>query len=367
METRIHVGARTVWVVIANVVLALVVLHLLRRSATVLSWVAVALLLAMALDPLVGWLARRRVPRGVAVLGIVVAALGLIGLFLATLLPPLVDQGEKLVAAAPALVDRVSDHDLFLWADRELGLLQKLKAELRAHAATAALPLLDAVRGVLTGLAGLVTILVLTTFMLIFGPPLVDRGLEWIHPAERERYRTLVHRIRSRVGAYVAGALVIASIGGLFSAVTLLLVGVPYVVPLGLVTALLGLVPFLGVVVAALLMVVTALAAVGVKAGVIVGVAFVVYQQVENHLLQPLVQRRTIDMNPLLIAGAMLVGTAAAGIWGALFALPAAGVLQVVLQDLLAARRRSWAPAPAEPPPRPLAPGGGDLLAGARH
>jgi putative heme transporter len=342
MTTRVKVSGKTVWFIVLNVVAALAVVSLLRRATVVLSWAAVALLLALALTPLVGWLERRRVPRAVGAIGLLLAALSLFGLLVASLLPPLVEQGRSFVEAAPELLAKVRRSDTFRWADEQFRIVERVQGELKRHGGGAALPVLGALAGLLEGAAGLVTIFVLTAFMLIFGRDLERSLLAWIPPGRREHVAALADRIRSRVGGYVAGSLLIAGIGGVVTAVTLLLVGVPYVFPLGLMTAFLGLLPFIGVIVAAALMIVTTLATVGAKAALIVAAAFLVYQQVENHLLQPLIQRKTIDMNPLIIAGAMLIGTAAMGILGAVFALPVAGALKVLLEDRLAERQRRW-------------------------
>jgi predicted PurR-regulated permease PerM len=149
-------------------------------------------------------------------------------------------------------------------------------------------------------------------------------------------------RIHRCVGRYVAGSVLISLIGGGVTMVTLFLLGVPYFLPLGLMMAVLGLIPFIGAFIGGVLIVGTTFASAGPHAGLIALVVFLAYQQVENHLLQPFIQRRTLRMNPLLIALAMLAGTAFAGILGALLALPVAGAVQILAQDMLARRQERW-------------------------
>jgi putative heme transporter len=103
-----------------------------------------------------------------------------------------------------------------------------------------------------------------------------------------------------------------------------------------------GVVPFLGAALGGILIVTTTFLSAGTRAGFIALAAFLIYQQMENHLLQPLVQRRTIQMNPLAIALVMLVGTATAGVLGALLSLPLAAATQILLEDL---RHRRQEPA----------------------
>jgi predicted PurR-regulated permease PerM len=124
-------------------------------------------------------------------------------------------------------------------------------------------------------------------------------------------------------------------LGGAAVTLALLVLGVPYFLPLGVITTILGLIPFIGPVLAGVITTGIALATAGITPGIIMGIIFVVYQQVENHILQPLVQRRTIQMNPLLIVITMLLGTSLAGLVGAILALPVAGAIQVLIRGLL--------------------------------
>jgi putative heme transporter len=181
-----------------------------------------------------------------------------------------------------------------------------------------------------------VTIVALTVFMLLFGGA--------------PRYSEVALRIRRTAGGYVTGALFIALVGGVVTGVTTALLGVPYFLPLGFVMAIVGVVPFIGSVVGGTLVVSATFLASGIKAGFIALAVFLVYQQVENHVLQPLVQRKTIRMSPLVIAVVMLVGTALWGVVGALLSLPIAGTIQVILEERLARRQASWS-SPGRPLP----------------
>jgi predicted PurR-regulated permease PerM len=118
----------------------------------------------------------------------------------------------------------------------------------------------------------------------------------------------------------------------------LLGVGVPYAVALGLIVAILDLVPLAGATIAAIL--VTTVAFLDTTtSGVIVLVFFVIYQQLENHVLQPIVYGRTVQLSPLAVLIAVLIGAELAGVIGALAAIPVAGTIQVLLRDWLEHRR----------------------------
>jgi predicted PurR-regulated permease PerM len=164
---------------------------------------------------------------------------------------------------------------------------------------------------------------------------------------QQPRWRAVGHDIYRTVGGYVNGNLLISLIAGVSSGVVLFIVGVPYAVALGLVVALLDLIPLAGATIAAIVVVLVAVAANGVTAGIIVGVFFVVYQQVENHILQPIVYGRTVQLSPLAVLIAVLVGAEVAGVLGALGAIPVAGAIQVLLVDWQRHRRSGAIETPA--------------------
>jgi predicted PurR-regulated permease PerM len=331
-----------VWTVGLNVLGLLALLTMLRSAIGVLSWALVALFLALAAAPLVAWLERKGLRRGLAVALVFLSGLGLLAALVTTFVPMMVAQGRALVEAAPGFIERLRHQGWVEHLDARFDVIDRISAELRQKLPGAAMPVLGMVTSLLRKLVALITVLVLAAFFLAFGKELFDKALEWVPPARRLHMRQLAVRMHRTVGGYVAGAFLISLIGGVVTTVTLLLLGVPYFLPLGLAMAVLGLIPFIGAFLGGALVVGTTFASAGTRAGLIALVVFFVYQQVENNLLQPIIQRRTLRMNPLLIALAMLVGTAFAGILGALLALPVAGAIQVLAQDRLARRQERW-------------------------
>jgi predicted PurR-regulated permease PerM len=154
----------------------------------------------------------------------------------------------------------------------------------------------------------------------------------------QERWRKVGHDIYRTVGGYVTGNLLISLIAGASSTVVLLLMGVPYSVALGLVVAILDLIPLAGATIA-LLVVGTVAFLHSIVAGIVVVAFFIVYQQVENHFLQPVIYGRTVQLSPLAVLIAVLIGAELAGILGALASIPVAGSIQVLILDYLKHRR----------------------------
>jgi putative heme transporter len=343
--SRSQVSARTVWTVGLHVLLMAALVLILRGARGVIQWVLIALFLSLALDPAVRFLQARRLSRAVAVAITMAALLAVVGLLAATLIPMLIEQGRSLVEAAPRLLERLRASETIAALDQRLDLIGPAQRELSGRLGSAAGPVVHAVGSLLRTAAAAITIVVLTSFMLLFGGSLFRSLLDWLRPEQRRWAEDLSRRIHQAVGGYVSGTLLVALIGGLFTTTLLLLLGVPYFLPLGLAMALLGVVPFLGAALGGALVVATTFLSSGTRTGIIALVLFVLYQQVENHLLQPLVQRHTIRMNPLAIALVMLIGTAVAGVLGALLSLPLAAAGHLLLQDVVG-RRSSTAPAP---------------------
>jgi len=339
---RSQVTPRTVWTVAANVMALVALLWLLTQAWTILSWMLVALFLALAAHPVVRWLERQGAHRSMAVAAVFLLGLGLVTALVMTLVPMLIEQGRALVQAVPAYIEQFQNQPWVERLDERYDLIDRISTELRERIPVTPGPVLGVVTNILQQVAGMVTIAVLTLFFLLFGKELFDKALLWVEPSRRENWKKLAHRMHSAVGRYLVGTLLVSFIGGAVTTVTLLLLGVPYFLPLGLAMAMLGLVPFVGAALGAVLVVGTTFASAGLKAGIISLGVFLAYQQVEGHLLQPLIQRQTLKMNPLLIALVMLLGTSLAGILGALLALPVAGAIQVLLQDRLRKLNEEW-------------------------
>ncbi len=336
------IRSRAVWVVFGNTLLFAAMLAVLWMVREVIGWTLVALLIALALYPPVDRLRARRVPRPLAVLLVCLAALGVLATLLGTVVPLLIQQVRDLVERAPTILARFKDAPLIRWAEQSFGLVGQMDAALHEELSSVAAPAIAVATSVVHGVFGTISVIVLTVFMLIFGEDLFARALEWVEPSRRDQVLSLAHRMRRVVGAYVAGTFLVALVGGIVMGVTMVALGVPYFLPLGLVMVVLGLIPFLGSTIGAVLVIGVTFATQGGKAGLVIAGIYIVYQQIENHLLQPLIQKRTIHMNPLLIALVLLGGTAFAGVLGALLALPLAGAIQVFLADALERRKDRW-------------------------
>lgn len=342
---------RTILRVLLLVVATGIALEVVWLARHVLAWVVIALFLALALDPLVGWIERRgRVSRGSAIaLAYLLVALAIVVVG-ATFVPKLVSEVNGFVQALPGYVhDLTHGRGRLGFLERKYHVVEKVRQQVQAGGARRILGLsgaaISVTRGVIEIVAATVTIVFLTFFMLLEGRTWVERVYSLLPEASRPRWRRVGDDVYRTVGGYVTGNILISLIAGASITVVLLVMGVPYAVALGLLVAFLDLIPLAGATIAGILVAIVAFLH-SIPAGIVAVAFFVVYQQLENHFLQPVIYGRTVQLSPLAVLLSVLVGAALAGIVGALAAIPVAGTIQVVVRDQLAARR-----GPAPPPP----------------
>lgn len=329
-----RVRAADVWVVLVQVLAMALLVLAAWKLRTVLAWIVLGLFVALAFEPPVRALVKRGWKRGLAVAAVFVVALGLLAALIALFVPMLRAQGSDLIERGPELFARIQELPPLRWADEQFQLFDRLRDGAGDQAANVAEPALAIAGGVVHAVVGAITVLALAIFFLLFGEGVFDAALRWLSFESRARAKELSQRMSKVVSGYVAGTALVASIGGVVMGTTLAIQGVPYFAPLGLLMIVLGIVPILGTTIAAVVIVGVTFATSGSTAALVTLAVYLVYQQVENHLLQPLVQTRTLKMDPLVVLLALLVGTGLFGVIGSLLALPVAGALQVLLADV---------------------------------
>jgi predicted PurR-regulated permease PerM len=351
-ERLVRFRVRTILSILGLIIAVWAVLRIISIARHVIVWVLIALFLALAINPLVEWLQRRGVrSRGLASGSAFVIVLLFLVLIGALFIPTLVRNVNNLVDAVPGYVDDITKGKGRLgFLETKYHVVEKVRQQVENGGARRLLGFsgtaVAITKGVVNIVVGIVTVTFLTFFMLLEGPQWIDRLFGLLPPASQPRWRKVGHDIYRTVGGYVTGNLLISLIAGTLTTIVLLATGVPFAVALGLVVAVLDLIPLAGATIAAILIGTVAFLH-SIVAGIIVVTFFILYQQVENHLLQPLVYGRTVQLSPLVVLIAVLVGAEIAGILGALGAIPAAGAIQVLLVDYLRARRERAIETPA--------------------
>jgi predicted PurR-regulated permease PerM len=342
-ERLVYFRPRAVLVVIGILVASFVVLQILWISRHILAWIFIALFLSLALNPAVDRLERRVKRRGLATGIVFILALVAIALIGWLFIPILVDQINNFAHKVPDYLDDLTKGRGRLgFLQEKYHLVDKARNALDEGGAKKLFGLsgtaLAVAKGVVTAVVAALTIAFLTFFMLLEGPKWVARFLSLLNPAPRARWETVGRDIYRTVGGYVTGNLAISFIAGTLTAIVLSIMGVPFAIALGLIVAILDLIPLAGATIAAII--VGAVAFIhSIPAGIVVVAFFIVYQQLENHVLQPIVYGRTVQLSPLVVLISVLIGAELAGVLGALGAIPVAGTLQVLFLDWLRHRR----------------------------
>ncbi|GAA2374562.1 AI-2E family transporter [Catellatospora methionotrophica] len=302
----------------------------------VLALVLVALFVAVSLDPAVRWLVRHRVRRPVAVGMILLVALAALAGLVIGVGPPLVRQAGQLVADLPGYIGGLDERSPFF---RELSLRYGLDDRLNELAAAmpqwVATNLLGMFQTFMEGLVTTVTVVVLALYFLADMPRLRRRAQLMAPDRHRERVRRIVDTAVDKVGSYMIGNAIVSLIAGVVAYIGLLIFDVPFALPLALIVAVTDLIPLVGATLGMAICGVVAAIAVGLwPAAIAIVVWLLVYQQIENYWIVPLVMRRSMDMPSLSVLLAGLVGVAVLGLVGALMAIPIAATIKAVIAEL---------------------------------
>jgi predicted PurR-regulated permease PerM len=352
--------------VVLTCFIALYLIYLLRKP---LSWIVIGGFIAIALSAPVTILERRVRRRGLAVLTVYLGLVAVPVLIGAILVPPLVKETNNLVDNAPQYAQDIQD---FVHKNRSLrkleqdydlaGQLQSQAEKLPSKLGGAAGVLSDIGLGLVNSLFALITILILSVFMISSGGRWIDAAIRSRPPPHQEMLRRTARDVSGAVGGYVAGALGQAIVAGLTSFVVLTILGVPYASALALIIALLDLIPLVGATVGAVLVGIVTLFNDFPTDTIVWIVWSVIYQQIENSVIQPRIQARTVNVQPIVVLVAVLFGSTLFGILGALLAIPAAATIQICVREYLGYRRLVRMDAieagrePPDPPPTVIPP-----------
>jgi predicted PurR-regulated permease PerM len=338
------------------VAISLYILYLLRKP---IGWLLIAAFLAVALSPPVNVLARR-MRRGFAITIVYLGMLAVPLLLIALIVPPMVTEANKFADNVPQYSRDVTkfvkenkrlrelnqDYDITTQLEKEAG---KLPGRLGGAAGT----LRDVGFGIVNSAFALITILVLTAFLLGSGPSWINAIIAMRPPHQRDRLRRSLDRMGEAVAGYVAGAITIAVIAGVLTYIVLTILGVPFRGPLAVIAGLFSLIPLVGATVAAVLIGLVTVFNNFPTTTIIWAIWAIGYQQLENHLIQPQIQKRTVNVHPLITIVAVLFGATLLGIVGALVAIPVAASIQILLREYVDLRTLSIKTSPPEPPAEP--------------
>jgi predicted PurR-regulated permease PerM len=337
--------ARKTLIVIGLVLATLIGLAFVWAIRHVLSWIVVAAFFAVALDPLVARVQRRLIRRrATATLVVFLAAFLVLCALGALIVVPLLNDLTRFAQRAPELLSEAKAGrgplGQLLQRFHVLQYVESHAGQIESYASRLGPPAIGVIRHAAQGVAGALAVLVLAYLMVVAAPRINERVLSMAGDAHAERLRRIGRAASRTVTGYLSGNVLISVIIGAGTFVILIVTGVPFASVIALVVAIADLIPLVGASLGGLVAVAAGLVH-SLTTGVIVLVFYVVYQQLEVHLLHPLILTRTVRLSPLTVLVSLLIGTELFGLLGTLLAIPAAGLVEVLLREYVPALRRA--------------------------
>jgi predicted PurR-regulated permease PerM len=346
IEHRDGPTARAVVRVVLILVACALALYVVYRLRTPISYVLIAGFIAVAASGPVNWLSKR-VKRGFAItivyVGIILAPL-LIGLIL---IPPLVTAGVDLINDLPGYVqdleETFSENETLAQLNDDYDLTAKLEdaaSSLAGDLGGTAGTLADIGGGLVSSLFAVVTILVLSMFLVSRGGTWIDALVDKRPAREAEVIKRALDHMAYAVGGYIGGAILQATVAGVAAFIVLSILGIPSPLALAVVVAIFDVIPLVGATLGAVIVGIVILFAGDMPGDLIAWAIFsIAYQQFENYVVQPRIQSRAVDLDPFVVVIAALFGGTLLGVIGALVAIPVAAAIQIGIREYLAYRR----------------------------
>lgn len=343
-KVELTVSNRTVVRVVLVTIAVFVALAMLRDLGHPLTLIFVSFYLALALNPAVNWVSRKlKIKRRAHASAIAyLAVITLLTALLIMLVPSLVRQTADFIETAPDTFRNLQDSQGFVGdLVRRFELREQINdfaASWSQHLDTG--PIISMANRVVANLFSIVTVLVLTFMMLIEGPKWLEFIWKQYPKSKRGHAKELAGHMYGVVTSYVNGQVLVAAIGATFATVALFILTTIFDVTsvnpiaMGSIVFLINLIPYIGVFISTAVVTLFSLFA-SVPLAIAVLIFFVIYQQIENVSIQPYVQSRGLEMTPMLVFIAAILGVSFGGLLGALVAIPAAGCVRILVEDYL--------------------------------
>ncbi len=342
-EIEVTISNRTVIRVLFLVLSAVLFLAVLRQAQSALVLVFTAFFLALALNAPVQAIAKRlpgrmNGKRAIATALSYLMVILILGAFIASIVPPLIKQTESFIGTAPQLVEdaRDTDNELgrFIQRYNLEGQIDSFSGQLEDRLQNAGGTVLSSASRIGSSLFSIITVLALTFMMLIEGPRIIAFARELLPYARRKDADRLAPAMYGVVKGYVNGQVALAAIAAALIAPALFILNISYPIAMIVVVFIAGLIPMVGHFIGAAIITLVALAT-SPFAALSILAYYILYQQIENYIIQPRIQANTTNMSPLLVFTSVVIGVSYGGLFGGLFAIPVAGCIRIFLLDYL--------------------------------
>lgn len=317
MPKKIDVSHRTI-IFITVFILGIWLIYLIRDLLLLLF---VAVILTSALSPFVGLMTRLKLPKALGIAITYIIIISAVISLIAIVIPPLLEETRRLFLILPPHLDNLFE---IIAIDRSV--LDVQLANISRNAFSITLSIFD---NILT----IIFLLVLTFYLILERENLESRSAA-LFVGREERMKRLIVKIEEKLGGWFRGQLFLSLIIGVLTYIGLVILGIPYALPLAVVAGVLEVVPVIGPIISAIPAILIALTISPILSLGVVAM-YVIIQQLENHLIVPQVMKRAVGLNPLVVILAIAIGSRLLGFAGALLAVPIAVVLQIIVTEII--------------------------------
>jgi predicted PurR-regulated permease PerM len=327
---------------------ALLLGSIVGQLGTVILYVALALFLALGLDPVVSWLQSRGMPRWLAILLVVVVVVGVFVGLIATIVPIVIEQTKIIVEDWPTIVDNVEHSDFVVWLNGIIG------GDAIAQGVTAIGDwlgdpdnfgsltggILAVGAGIAGGFTGATIVLILTLYFLASLHSMKRYATRFVPASSRGKFSEVSEEITGSVGRYVIGQGSLGLINGVLSFIYLSIIGAPAPILLAFIAFLCSLIPLVGTLTGAIIITLVSFAA-SPETALAAAIYYVIYMQIEAYVLSPRIMNRAVAVPGALVVIAAVAGATLGGVLGALVAIPAAASLITIVEKVVFPRQDS--------------------------
>ena len=329
-----------------GVLAAILIGSALAQTATILTYVGLALFIALGLDPAVRWLVKRKLPRLVAVSTVIAAFLGAVALFLWAIIPTAVTEATKLINQIPTLATNLTEQDLIRSWDSMLG--GNISTAIETGTAflsnssnwpTLLGGVLQVGIGLISGVLGFIIVVILTVYFMASLESMRGYLAKLTSASKRERFKSLVDQISLSVGRWVMGQTSVALIHGVVLFTFLTIIGSPFALLLGLIAFAISIIPLIGPLSAALIVLAVTVFS-GSDMTLVVIIYYLIYLQLEAYFISPRVMKKAVSIPAALVVIAALMGGTLMGILGAIIAIPVAASVLLIVREVWMPRQQ---------------------------
>ncbi len=327
-------------------ILFVLLIALLFYLKDLLLIILTAIVIASAIEPAANWFRKYKIPRIPAVLIVyTIVVTSLFGIFY-TFIPAILDEASEFFGELPTYAETINVTNPLTGeplispgaqetVDKVQGFsLQSIITDLQASFRNTSEGFFVALNAVFGGILSLILIVVFSFYFAVQEHG-IDDFLRIVTPLKHQKkVIDLWKRSQYKIGLWMQGQLILALVIGVLTYLVLTIFGVPYALLLAILAAVFELIPIFGPILAAIPAIIVAFMTGGLQMGIMITLLYIIIQQIENHLLYPLVVKKVVGVPPLLVIIALIIGAQLAGFLGIILSVPVAAALQELVSDI---------------------------------